>query len=253
MSRAKDLYFAKLAELTDRYDEMADYMETIGKAPDELSAEERLLLSLAYKGAVESRRASLRKIISVEQMERTKGSEKNATYAREHCSKLEVELQEICDTLVNLLENNLISKATTDESKVFYQKMKADHYRYIAEVTDGDKKRAAVEHARNAYEDATRVAEKDLPRTHPIRLGLALNFSVFQYEVLKKPHEACKTSRTVLNDTLDELDTIAEDSCKDSVSHLMRIMQILRDNISIMDPAASTFEAGTIQLESICE
>merc|ERR1711945_30937 len=70
--------------------------------------------------------------------------------------------------------------------------MKADYYRYIAEFTEGDKKTKAAESARVAYSEAQAVAEKGLAVTHPIRLGLALNYSVFQYEVLSNPDEACK-------------------------------------------------------------
>merc|ERR1711865_1284952 len=78
---------------------------------------------------------------------------------------------------------NLLEKATTDETKVFYHKMKADYYRYIAEFKLDDAKKSAAESARSAYDDAS----AGLPVTHPIRLGLALNFSVFQYEVLATP------------------------------------------------------------------
>merc|ERR1711930_12792 len=101
------------------------------------------------------------------------------------------ELDKICNTILGLLDGNLIPKCTSDESKVFYQKMKADYYRYIAEFTEGDKKTAAAENARKAYQEAHDVAEKGLAVTHPIRLGLALNFSVFMYEVLAKPDDAC--------------------------------------------------------------
>merc|ERR1712003_476740 len=123
----------------------------------------------------------------------------------------------------------LIPKATSGESKVFYQKMKADYYRYIAEFTDGDKKSKAAEGARAAYAEAQAVAEKGLPVTHPIRLGLALNFSVFQYEVLQNPEEACKMARTAFEDAIAELDNVAEDSYKDSTL----IMQLLRDNLTL--------------------
>merc|ERR1712190_428099 len=95
-----------------------------------------------------------------------------------------------------VLDEKLIGKASTGEAKVFYQKMKADYYRYIAEFTDGDAKAKAAENARQAYDEAHKVAEKDLAVTHPIRLGLALNYSVFQYEVLSNPDEACKMART---------------------------------------------------------
>merc|ERR1712227_457537 len=152
-----------------------------------------------------------------------------AKYAKEYCSKVEAELQKICDTILGLLDKNLIPKASTGESKVFYQKMKADYYRYIAEFTDGDAKSQAAENARKAYADAAAVAEKDLAVTHPIRLGLALNYSVFMYEVLSNPDEACKMARTAFEDAIAELDNVAEDSYKDSTL----IMQLLRDNLTL--------------------
>merc|ERR1711861_114937 len=135
----------------------------------------------------------------------------------------------ICNTILQLLEQNLITKASTGESKVFYQKMKADYYRYIAEFTNGEEKNKAAMNACSAYEEAQKVAEKDLAVTHPIRLGLALNFSVFQYEVLQNPDEACKMARTAFEEAIAELDNVAEDSYKDSTL----IMQLLRDNLTL--------------------
>merc|ERR1712232_313087 len=228
-NRDKEVYFAKLAEQAERYDEMANHMENVGKGGDELSVEERNLLSVAYKNAVGSRRAAWRIITSVEQKEKTKGNEQNAGWAKEYCAKVEEELQKICGTILGLLDSNLISKASTGESKVFYQKMKADYYRYIAEFTSGDAKSRAAESARQAYEEAHKVAEKDLAVTHPIRLGLALNYSVFQYEVLQNPDEACKMARTAFEDAIAELDNVQEDSYKDSTL----IMQLLRDNLTL--------------------
>merc|ERR1719194_359875 len=204
-------------------------METVGKVPEELSVEERNLLSVAYKNAVGSRRAAWRIITSVEQKEKSKGNEEQAKFAKEYCGKVEAELQKICGAILKLLEDNLLPKASTGESKVFYEKMKADYYRYIAEFTSGDEKAKASESARKAYEAAKEVAEKDLAVTHPIRLGLILNYSVFQYEVLQNPEEACKMARTAFEDAIAELDNVAEDSYKDSTL----IMQLLRDNLTL--------------------
>merc|ERR1712014_491263 len=159
-------------------------MEEVGKGSEELSVEERNLLSVAYENAVGSRRAAWRIITSVEQKEKTKGNEEQAKWAKEYCTKVENELQGICDKILGLLDGNLIGKASNGESKVFYQKMKADYFRYIAEFSEGDAKAKAAENARLAYAEAQTVAEKDLVVTHPIRLGLALNYSVFRYEVL---------------------------------------------------------------------
>merc|ERR1712217_434039 len=194
-----------------------------------LSVEERNLLSVAYKNAVGSRRAAWRIITSVEQKESSKGKEEAAKWANEYCKKVEKELQDICDTILGLLKNNLIGKASTGESKVFYRKMEADYYRYIAEFSAGDAKAKAANSAKEAYEEAQKVAEKDLAVTHPIRLGLALNFSVFQYEVLQQPDDACKMARTAFEDAIAELDNVAEDSYKDSTL----IMQLLRDNLTL--------------------
>merc|ERR1711877_49813 len=135
----------------ERYDEMASHMESVGKAGEELSTEERNLLSVAYKNAVGSRRAAWRIITSVEQKEKSKGNEGNARNAKEYCSKVEAELDKICNTILKLLDDKLIAKASNGESKVFYQKMKADYYRYIAEYKDGDAKTKAAESARQAY------------------------------------------------------------------------------------------------------
>merc|ERR1711994_627447 len=159
------------------------------------------------------------------------GNEEQAKWAKEYCVKVEAELQKICDRILALLDGNLISKASNGESKVFYQKMKADYYRYIAEFKPDQsaEKAQAAESARAAYEEANTVAEKDLAVTHPIRLGLALNYSVFQYEVLSKPEEACKMARTAFEDAIAELDNVAEDSYKDSTL----IMQLLRDNLTL--------------------
>merc|ERR1712084_210226 len=99
----------------------------------------------------------------------------------------------------------------------------------MGEFRSGDAKEKAAENARKAYADAAAVAEKDLAVTHGIRLGLALNYSVFMYEVQSKPEEACKMARTAFEDAIAELDNVSEDSYKDSTL----IMQLLRDNLTL--------------------
>jgi 14-3-3 protein epsilon len=226
--RDKNIYFAKLAEQAERYDEMADYMKKVGSAGAAMSVEERNLLSVAYKNAVGSRRASWRIISSVEQKETSKGNEANVANCKEYRAKVETELQGICDTILGLLDGSLIPGATDAESKVFYHKMKGDYYRYIAEFTSDTKKTDAANKAKLAYDDAMGAAS-ELAVTHPIRLGLALNFSVFHYEVLNNPDEACKMARQAFEDAIAELDNVSEDSYKDSTL----IMQLLRDNLTL--------------------
>merc|ERR1740121_1276181 len=120
-------------------------MKNVGTTGGELSVEERNLLSVAYKNAVGSRRAAWRIIKSVEDKENSKGNADQKGYATEYRAKVEAELQEICDRIITLLDGSLISGASSGESKVFYQKMKADYFRYIAEFTEGAKKRHCLE------------------------------------------------------------------------------------------------------------
>ena len=87
------------------------------------------------------------------------------------------------------------------------------------------------ESSKSSYEEAREVASNLLP-THPIRLGLALNFSVFHYEIMNDPEEACKLAKKAFDDAIAELDKLEEDSYKDSTL----IMQLLRDNLTVSDP-----------------
>ena len=93
------------------------------------------------------------------------------------------------------LEKFLIPNASQPESKVFYLKMKGDYYRYLAEVAAGDDKKGIVDQSQQAYQEAFEISKKEMQPTHPIRLGLALNFSVFYYEILNSPEKAWGVNR----------------------------------------------------------
>jgi len=219
---------AKLAEQAERYDDMAAAMKAVTETGVELSNEERNLLSVAYKNVVGARRSSWRVISSIEQ--KTEGSERKQQMAKEYREKVEKELREICyDVLQGLLDKYLIPKASNPESKVFYLKMKGDYYRYLAEVATGETRNTVVDDSQKAYQDAFEISKSKMQPTHPIRLGLALNFSVFYYEILNSPDKACQLAKQAFDDAIAELDTLNEDSYKDSTL----IMQLLRDNLTL--------------------
>uniref|UniRef100_A0A8C7R4C4 Tyrosine 3-monooxygenase/tryptophan 5-monooxygenase activation protein, beta polypeptide a n=1 Tax=Oncorhynchus mykiss TaxID=8022 RepID=A0A8C7R4C4_ONCMY len=138
-------------------------------------------------------------------------------------------LSDICKDVLALLDNYLIANATQAESKVFYLKMKGDYYRYLSEVASGESKKTTVENSQQAYQEAFDISKKDMQPTHPIRLGLALNFSVFYYEILNSPEQACSLAKAAFDEAIAELDTLNEDSYKDSTL----IMQLLRDNLTL--------------------
>jgi len=225
-----DVYMAKLSEQAERYDEMVEYMKSVAtNSTSDLSLEERNLLSVAYKNVVGARRASLRIIGSIEAKEKDKDNTSKAALVATYKAKVEEELNTICQDILNLLENSLIPKSETSaEAKVFYLKMKADYYRYLAEFAAGAVKQEHADAAQGAYKFATDKAGELAP-THPIRLGLALNYSVVLYEVQSKSQEACELAKQSFDDAIAELDTLDEESYKDSTL----IMQLLRDNLTL--------------------
>jgi 14-3-3 protein epsilon len=107
--------------------------------------------------------------------------------------------------------------------------MKGDYHRYLAEFASGEKRKVAATAAHEAYKTATDVAQTELTPTHPIRLGLALNFSVFYYEILNSPDRACHLAKQAFDDAIAELDSLSEESYRDSTL----IMQLLRDNLTL--------------------
>jgi 14-3-3 protein epsilon len=242
-SREDLIFSARLAEQAERYDEMADAMKRVAELNIQLTVEERNLLSVAYKNVVGSRRASLRIITSIEKKEENRSKFDHLQKAREYHSKVEKELSDICSDILNILEKNLIPTAekgvaaegSTDkdtaekiESLVFYYKMKGDYHRYLAESTSGETRQKASDAALVAYQKASEVAQ-GLISTNPIRLGLALNFSVFYYEILGKPDNAVLLAKTAFDDAIEKLEHLPDDTYKDSTL----IMQLLRDNITL--------------------
>jgi len=227
-SREDSIYTARLAEQAERYDEMAEAMKKVAEIDAELSVEERNLLSVAYKNVVGSRRASLRIISSIEQKEESRGKTDHLAKARDYKKKVEKELTEICNDILAVLDKNLIPASQSAESKVFYYKMKGDYHRYLAESTSGESKSKSADSALEAYKQASNIAVDLLP-TNPIRLGLALNFSVFYYEIMNSPDNAIQLAKTAFDDAIEKLEHLTDESYKDSTL----IMQLLRDNITL--------------------
>jgi len=228
-NREESVYMAKLAEQAERYQEMVDAMKAVARLNLELTVEERNLLSVAYKNVVGARRASWRIISSIEQKEESKGNATHVARIKEYRNKVEKEVGEICRDILSLLDDHLIKSATTGESKVFYYKMKGDYHRYLAEFATGNDRKDAAQNSLTAYKQASEIAVTDLAPTHPIRLGLALNFSVFYYEILNSPDRACQLAKQAFDDAIAELDNVTEDSYKDTTL----IMQLLRDNLTL--------------------
>jgi CRISPR/Cas system CSM-associated protein Csm2 small subunit len=123
----------------------------------------------------------------------------------------------------------VLSKACDDEARAFFLKMIGDYCRYIAESAKGDRLERTKSDALQAYDKAGKVAEKSLNACNSIRLGLALNFSVFHYEVMQDVKKACELADKALQDALDKLDDCDEETFRDAQS----IIELLRENLAL--------------------
>lgn len=156
LNRSQYLYLAKLAEQSERYEEMVSFMEhlVVTSATTQLTIEERNLLSVAYKNVIGSLRAAWRIVSSIEQKEEGRNNDEQVQLVKTYRDKIENELTSVCAGVLKLMDSHLVPSAKESESKVFYLKMKGDYYRYLAEFKVGDERKQAAEETMNAYKAA---------------------------------------------------------------------------------------------------
>lgn len=222
LAKADLIILARVAETAERYEDMCTVLKKMIETDAQLSVEERNLLSVAYKNVVGSRRASWRTI----QNEASAPDSDEKALMEKYRKEIEEELDHICGEVLSLLTDHLIPqvKDKKDESEVFYLKMAGDYYRYLAEF-----RTEKGEQASDFYQQALKLAKLHLHETHPTRLGLALNFSVCYYEILKNPTKACQLAKEAFDEAIQKLDSLDDASYKDSTL----IMQLLRDNLTL--------------------
>ena len=130
--------------------------------------------------------------------------------------------------IVSKVEGKCLPLAADDESKAFFHKMIGDYYRYVAESAAEDKIEAVRNGALKGYGSAQENAGS-LNACNPIRLGLALNYSVFQYEVMNDHKKACELGESALTEALEKIDDVDEETFRDAKS----IIELLKENLSL--------------------
>ena len=191
-------------------------MQFAKSGSQELSTEERNILAVAFKNVVGTRRAAWRVLSSIQKKENIKGNADNVQKVKTYKGIIENELTGECQKILDLVEDNLLPNSNSDEAKVFFFKMKADFLRYIAEFAAQESKTQVAQRALRAYEEASGQAKQSLSNTHPLKLGLALNHSVFDYEILQNPEKACAMARTAFDEAIADLDSVQDEYYKDA-------------------------------------
>jgi 14-3-3 protein epsilon len=221
------IFMARVAEQAERFDDMVNFLkEVISSKDSDFTTEERNLLSVGFKNLIGGKRTALRTIAAIEQNPKySKFAEGLGNYKK----KIEGELFDQCIEIVNVVKDKCMKVASTNESKAFFLKMAGDYYRYVAESATADKLQEVKNGALEYYSKATEISNKDLEACNPIRLGLALNFSVFYFEVMSDHKKACELGEHALQSALEKIDDCDEETFRDAKS----IIELLKENLSL--------------------
>ena len=229
----KNIYKALLAEKCSRYEEMCDFLEDEFKHRDkDFNEDERNLLSNAYKSYIQEIRATMKTILAYERTEKKKKKSSVLTYTIIYKEQTLNDLINRCQRVIKFVEDYLLKRAENDEGIVFYLKMKADYYRYIAESAEGNLKKQKSDSSLKYYEEAIKRAKK-LSVLNSIRLGLFINYSLFYYEILNNHKKAIDIAKNAVSEADKELPNIDKDA--DENKDTVNMYNSLKENLDIWE------------------
>lgn len=220
------IFMARVADQSERYTDMVEFLkEIIDDSPEDLDTDVKNLLSVGFKNLISVQRSAYK---TVEAIEKNKKYAEYSSSCAEYKVKISKELQANCQKVINIVKEKCLTKNLKDEAKVFYLKMIGDYYRYTAETATGDLLAEVTENARKYYEQAT-AAAVNLKPYNSNKLGLALNYSVFHYELKNDSAKACVIAEEALNGARDEIDNMDNDEARDALS----IIELLKENLDL--------------------
>ena len=224
------LYLMKLFQRTERYPEMVKAINKYIEQNPKLSKDEQKLLVDGYKNIISDKRNSLRLLQNLIKKEEDGAQlinhKKQINIIKE---KIQNELLSIFKEIHAILDKYLIPNSQDPETKVLYMKIKADYYRYHCEFAEGDEFEEAKNNALKIYKEAYDIALKDINIYNSIRLGLALNYSVFKYEIMDNKNEAYDIAQKAYDDAMK----VVDDAEKDRTSDNLLLIQLLKENLNM--------------------
>ena len=232
MSADRELKFfmARVADQAERHQDVVDIITKLANEDPNLTGDERNLLSVAYKALTSSRRNAIRTVSAFLEDDAIKDIPERNNQLEALKTKLLKELDDLCMQLINMVDNKLLPVANNAATKVFYEKLKADYYRYSVEFkTEESERSKGSTQARASYERAMEVAKAELAKANPQFLGLALNYSVFLYEIDGKKNEAITLADETFKNAVGLLDELPEDD----YSEATMVLQLLKDNVQL--------------------
>jgi len=218
---------AKISETSQRYYEMVEDVRAFCSMNQELDVEEQNLLASSYKHVVNQRRRSWVDLIDF-QHKNPNLDENKLEILDEYRKKIQKELEIYSEEAIHIASGYIKMNSNMNrESLCFYHLMQADHYRYLCEVAlNPEQRRKFFNSAKELYLKAQEISEKLLP-VNPLRLSIALNYSIFLSDIVRDEKRAVKVAAEAFEEAKKNAQSLSERSYQDSTL----LMEMLKQNI----------------------
>ena len=225
-TREEYIYLSKLYEKAEMYKDMLNAIKKMIILNPKLNKEECEILSAGYKNMITDKRNSWRILHSMERREKKKKSH-ILYHIQEIKSNAENEIRNVCQDLQSLIDQYCLPNFQDHENEVIFYKLKADYYRYICEFAEGKEFDENLKKAEEFYKKGYNVSIKDLPVNNCTRVGLALNYAVFLYEIKGDKKMAFDIAKKAFDESMKFVDDLEKPKCRDT----LLVIQLLKENL----------------------
>lgn len=217
-------YLARVYHTAGMIAKASDEIAKLALCREQLTPEDEATVSVVTKARVDQLRRARRIISVVEEREENKGKVNRVIALRGFKSKIEEELAGLLNTYISNIDNAFLPHPTSEPSKILFLKMKADYCRYLAEI-----QRMQVQQVQTAYVSAYDAARASLGPAHPLRTGIALNYSVFHYEIMKNKDAAIQIAKMAHDEGINAAKALPIDEKDDAMEVINLIATNLRN------------------------
>jgi 14-3-3 protein epsilon len=223
----KAYYLASVCIKFDKFEDAVRYVDEMVKLKEgELTDDERHVVITGYKYFIAEKRTAWRNMFKIEVKEQN-----TKLMMNEIRSMYEESIIKSCERFINLINNYIFNNMKSDQNVALFLRVKADHFRYMAEITNAqtlfNNKQSAFHFYKQAYEISNKLDSLDV-----IKLSIALNYSVFLYEILNKRLNAIFYAKEALTRALIQLKGFtAEEISDEKFRESLNIVEIMNQNV----------------------
>jgi hypothetical protein len=226
----KNVFLASLADQCGRFDDMTEFLNELSRTKTEINVDERDLIISAYKNNLAQRKPTLNTLEAYQLKERKKEASPYLSYIIEYKKKIESEQLALCNKLITNIDSFILPKVEDDESKVMILLLKAEIYRNIVRILQGDSKYQFIDFVKSTY-NAAKSHTDMLSPINRAKLQLALDLSNFTYEVLNEEQIAINIIKSSVADAKKELQSF--DDNDEMYRDAFSLVNLMEENLTM--------------------